>query len=142
MSHNYGATGRRVDLMNGWGRLERVIVNALWQASGPLTIRELMPLVSRAHDREVAYNTVQTVADRLVAKGFLVRVREPDRLRWRYSPTRTREEFLAETMLAALTSAADREPVLSRFAEEMDEGDARRMLLALQQRADAEGPAD
>jgi predicted transcriptional regulator len=96
-----------------------------------------MERVNSQASRPSAYTTVQTVADRLTHKGFLVRT--PDRNAYRYAPTRTREEHIAEVMVDALAGASDRGPALARFVESIDPQDAHRLLLELAQRS---RPAD
>jgi predicted transcriptional regulator len=121
------------------GPLERAIMEALWDADRPLVIRELLVPVNAGAARPSAYTTVQTVADRLVQKGFLTRT--ADRNAWRYAPTRSREEHVAGVMAEALAGAADRGPVLARFAETIDPQDAHRLLVELAQRS-APAPED
>jgi predicted transcriptional regulator len=115
------------------GPLERAIMEALWDADRPLLIRELLVPVNAGAARPSAYTTVQTVADRLVHKGLLSRT--ADRNAWRYAPTRSREEHVAGVMAEALAGAADRGPVLARFAETIDPQDAHRLLMELAQRS-------
>jgi predicted transcriptional regulator len=121
------------------GPLERMIMEALWDAAEPLLVRALMERVNAGVDRPSAYTTVQTVADRLVHKGFLVRT--PDRNAYRYAPTRSREEHVAEIMVEALAGVSDRGPALARFAETIDPQDADRLLLELAQRSRPPGPS-
>lgn len=115
------------------GPLERAIMETLWDAGEPLLVRALMERVNAKADRPSAYTTVQTVADRLVHKGFLVRTL--DRNAYRYAPTRSREEHVAEVMVEALAGVSDRGPALARFAETIDPQDAHRLLLELAQRS-------
>jgi predicted transcriptional regulator len=115
------------------GPLERSIMEALWDAGKPLLIRELLPPVNAGALKPSAYTTVQTVADRLVQKGFLFRT--PDRNAWRYTPTSSREDHVAQVMAAALADTVDRGPVLARFAETIDPQDAHRLLIELARRS-------
>jgi predicted transcriptional regulator len=121
------------------GPLERAIMEALWDTDEPLLIRTVMERVNARADRPSAYTTVQTVADRLVHKGFLVRT--PDRNAYRYAPTHSREEHIAELMVEALAGTRDRGPALARFAETIDPHDAHRLLLELAQRSRPPDPA-
>jgi predicted transcriptional regulator len=121
------------------GPLERAIMEALWDTDEPLLIRAVMERVNARADRPSAYTTVQTVADRLVHKGFLVRT--PDRNAYRYAPTHSREEHIAEVMVEALAGTSDRGPALARFAETIDPYDAHRLLLELAQRSRPPDPA-
>jgi predicted transcriptional regulator len=115
------------------GPLERAIMEALWDADGALLIRGLMALVNAEAAKPSAYTTVQTVADRLVRKGYLTRT--PDRNAWRYAPTGSREEHVAQVMAEALGETEDHGPVLARFAATIDPHDAHRLLVELAQRS-------
>lgn len=121
------------------GPLERAIMEALWDAGEPLLVRTLMTRVNARSGRPSAYTTVQTVADRLVQKGFLART--PDRNAFRYAPTRSRDEHVAELMVEALAGVTDRGPALARFAETIDPHDAHQLLLELARRSTPSGPA-
>jgi predicted transcriptional regulator len=108
-------------------------MEALWDADRPLLIRELLVPVNAGSTKSSAYTTVQTVADRLVQKGFLSRT--ADRNAWRYTPTCTREDHVAQIMAEALARTADRGPVLARFAKTIDPQDAHRLLMELARRS-------
>ncbi|MFI0412422.1 BlaI/MecI/CopY family transcriptional regulator [Actinomadura sp. 3N508] len=119
------------------GSLERSIMDVLWDASGPLRVRELLAKLNENSDKALAYNTVQTVAERLAQKGLLQRTQ--DGLAFRYSPTRAREEYAVELMLDALIESPDHGSILARFAESVPPEDARHLLEALRRRtADSE----
>ncbi|KAB2384479.1 BlaI/MecI/CopY family transcriptional regulator [Actinomadura montaniterrae] len=115
------------------GSLERSIMDVLWAAPGPLRVRELLARLNENADKALAYNTVQTVAERLAQKGMLQRTQ--DGLAFRYSPTRAREEYAVELMLDVLTDAPDHGAILARFAESVPPEDARRLLEVLRRRA-------
>lgn len=114
------------------GALERAIMEELWTASGPLRVRELMNLLNDGAAKPLAYNTVQTVAERLTRKRLLRRI--PDGNAFRYTPTRTRDEHTVALMIDALSGAPDQAAILARFADSMDPADARRMLDVLRKR--------
>lgn len=115
------------------GSLERSIMDVLWAAPGPLRVRELLTRLNESAEKKLAYNTVQTVAERLAQKGMLQRT--PDGLAFRYSPTRPREEYAVELMLDVLTDAPDHGAILARFAESVPPEDARHLLDVLRRRA-------
>ena len=89
--------------MAGLGDLERDVMTRLWDAGGPLTVRQVHERL--APSRDLAYTTVMTVLDRLAKKG-LVRQERADRA-YRYAPVQTREEMTAALMLEALGAAPD-----------------------------------
>ena len=66
-------------------------MNVLWER-GSATVPELA--AARSAKREVAYTTVLTLVQRLYARGLLDR--EPEGRGFRYRPTRTRDELLAD----------------------------------------------
>jgi predicted transcriptional regulator len=121
------------------GSLERSIMDVLWAAPGPLRVRELLTELNENADKALAYNTVQTVAERLAQKGLLQRTQ--DGLAWRYSPTRAREEYAVDLMLDVLTDAPDHGAILARFAESVPPEDARHLLDVLRRRTSDDGKA-
>ncbi|MEU0566741.1 BlaI/MecI/CopY family transcriptional regulator [Nonomuraea sp. NPDC005983] len=116
--------------MANLGSLESAIMGVLWDAGEPLRVRELLAKLNE--DRDLAYTTVQTVAERLVKKGLLART--PYRNAFRYSTVRSRDEHVAQLMLEALAASADRLPVLARFAHAVEEADALALLDELSRR--------
>ncbi|MEU4833704.1 BlaI/MecI/CopY family transcriptional regulator [Streptosporangium sp. NPDC023615] len=115
------------------GSLERAIMDVLWGCKQPLLVRQVQDILNRDAERDLAYTTVQTVAERLVRKGLLERA--PARNAFRYTARRSRDEHVAGLMLAALEGSPDRAPVLSRFAEGVAPDDAVRLLHELARRA-------
>jgi predicted transcriptional regulator len=75
---------------------------------------------------------VQTVAERLTRKGLLRRV--PDGHAFRYTATRSREEYTAALVLDALSDSPDRAALFARLAEGLSPADARQLLRALRER--------
>lgn len=71
------------------GDLERRVIDASWRLGRPSTARELHEVVARRHD--VAHITAVTVANRLVEKGLMRRVKIAQI--FHYSPTLSREDF-------------------------------------------------
>jgi predicted transcriptional regulator len=112
------------------GSLERAIMEVLWDASKALRVRELLDKLNE--ERDLAYTTVQTVAERLVKKGLLVRT--PYRNAFRYTAAHSRDEHVTRLMLEALADSTDRQPVLARFAQSVEEEDALALLDELSRR--------
>ena len=97
--------------MAGLGELERRVMDVLWGSMGvPLTGRQV---ADELPDR--AYTTVLTILERLRRKNLVDRIREGKV--HRFAATASRETYMAELMVEALGSAADRQAVLVRFAE-------------------------
>src|SRR5690606_30339925 len=116
------------------GDLERAVMDVLWNAGQPATVREVVTALA---DRGLAYTTVMTVLDRLTRKE-LVR-RQPAGRAWRYSPVRTRDAYVAELMLEALDLTGDRDAALVHFAQSVSGPDADVLRDALTEQA-AESP--
>ncbi|MFC4117443.1 BlaI/MecI/CopY family transcriptional regulator [Nonomuraea zeae] len=116
--------------MANLGSLERAIMDVLWDAGKALRVRELLSTLNE--ERELAYTTVQTVAERLVRKGLLVRT--PYRNAFRYAAVMTRDEHVSALMLEALAASTDRLPVLARFAQSVEEEDALALMDELARR--------
>ncbi|GGJ02272.1 BlaI/MecI/CopY family transcriptional regulator [Paenibacillus hunanensis] len=83
---NVGTTG----LDRFFGPLEAKIMNVLWDAEHPLTIKEVQQ--SLDHEKSLSFNTVMTVMNRLVEKGALQKQMEGKS--FHYVPLESREDFL------------------------------------------------
>ena len=117
--------------MNRLGDLERSVMDHLWDADEPQTVRQVHDALS-AH-RELAYTTVMTVLQRLARKGLVAQLRD-DRAH-RYAPVDSRDELVAGLMVDALDQAANpggRRAALMHFVERVgtDEADTLRQALA------------
>jgi len=55
------------------GSLEAQVMDALWAAGGPLTVRETLDVLNDGRTQPLAYTTVLTVMQRLAGKGALTR---------------------------------------------------------------------
>lgn len=113
------------------GSLERAIMDELWETGGPQTVRQVHRALS-AH-RELAYNTVMTVLQRLAGKSLVVQIR--DHRAYQYAPNHGREELVADLMFDALHQARDiggRHAALRHFVTRVgaDEVEALRRALA------------
>jgi predicted transcriptional regulator len=123
-----GRNTGRFAFVNRLGELERAIMDVLWDADEPLTVREVSV---RLTERNLAHTTVMTVLDRLAKKNFAVRQR--DGRAWRYCPAATREAYVAELMLTALDQTGDRTAALARFARSVSGVEADVLRDALEQ---------
>ncbi len=117
--------------MNRLGDLERSVMDHLWDADEPQTVRQVHDALC-AH-RELAYTTVMTVLQRLARKGLVAQLRD-DRAH-RYAPVDSRDDLVAGLMVDALDQAADtggRRAALMNFVERVgtDEADTLRRALA------------
>ena len=114
--------------MRGFGDLEAVIMDRVWEHAEPVTVRELHDEL--AAERVIAYTTVMSTMDNLHRKGWLNRVKEGKA--YRYSPSASREEYSARLMREALADGGDTEVVLSHFLAQIDgeESEALRSVLS------------
>ena len=114
--------------MRGFGDLEAVIMDRVWEHAEPVTVRELHDELSA--ERVIAYTTVMSTMDNLHRKGWLNRVKEGKA--YRYSPSASREEYSARLMREALADGGDTEMVLSHFLAQIDgdESEALRSVLS------------
>lgn len=95
-------------------------MNVLWDATTPVTVRDVL---DRLDERDLAYTTVMTVLDRLGVKQMVRR--ERDGRAFRYSPALSRDEATAEVLHAALDEAgSDRTAALVHFAQTVDPNEA------------------
>ncbi|HXL95844.1 MAG TPA: BlaI/MecI/CopY family transcriptional regulator [Streptosporangiaceae bacterium] len=124
----FGRNTGRFAFVNRLGELERAIMDVLWDAVTPMTVREVSV---RLTERNLAHTTVMTVLDRLAKKGFAMRQR--DGRAWRYCPAATREAYVAELMLTALDQTGDRTAALARFARSVSDVEADVLRDALEQ---------
>lgn len=112
------------------GDLEREVMEHLWAAHEPQTVRQVHEAL--AARRDLAYTTIMTVLQRLAKKNLVVQHRD-DRAH-RYAPTHGRDELVAGLMVDALDQAdsGSREAALVHFVERVgaDEAAALRRALA------------
>lgn len=113
------------------GSLERAVMEQLWDATAPQTVRQVHHALSA--QRDLAYSTVMTVLHRLSCKSLVVQIRD-DRA-YQYTAQHGREELVADLMVDALdqaTAGGDRVAALVQFAKRVgaEEADALRRALA------------
>ncbi|HEU0192460.1 MAG TPA: BlaI/MecI/CopY family transcriptional regulator [Mycobacterium sp.] len=112
------------------GDLERAVMDQLWSAPRPQTVRQVHEALSE--QRDLAYTTVMTVLQRLAKKNLVSQIRD-DRAH-RYAAAHSRDELIAALMVDALDQVADsgdRQAALVNFVERVgaDEADALRRAL-------------
>ncbi|RYJ05765.1 MAG: BlaI/MecI/CopY family transcriptional regulator [Actinomycetales bacterium] len=109
------------------GELERSVMNVLWDAAAPLTVREVLDALG---ERDLAYTTIMTVLDRLGTKEMVRR--ERDGRAFHYAPALSRDEATSELLHAALDEAGtDRTAALVHFARTVDPDEAAALRAAL-----------
>jgi predicted transcriptional regulator len=135
--------GQARELETVFGALETRVLDALWNAGTPQSVRDLQPLFGG-----VAYTTLMTTLDRLHRKGVLDRAKAGRA--FAYSPRYSREALRSQLASDALHAvfgdrATDLAPILSFFVEtvsreDRDALDALERLVAEHRRAATEQP--
>jgi predicted transcriptional regulator len=64
---------RRPEPIPGLGPLESEVMQLVWAADEPLTVRDILDRLNARRSPQLAYTTVMTVMNRLVAKDVLRR---------------------------------------------------------------------
>ena len=120
----------------GLGDLESAVMQMLWDATAPLSVREVHAGLT---DRDLAYTTVMTVLDRLAKKGLADRQREGRA--WHYTARATREELTAEVLRTTLggLAPADRTAALLHFLGEASSRERDELRAALNALEDSSG---
>jgi len=65
--------GRPKKARVGFAPLESEVMNAVWAATGTVSVREVLEALNAKRSAPLAYTTVMTVMNRLVAKKALIR---------------------------------------------------------------------
>jgi predicted transcriptional regulator len=117
--------------VRGFGELEAVVMDRIWNRDGTTTVREIFDEL--AAEREIAYTTVMSTMDNLHTKGWLAR--ERDGKAYRYWPTLTREQHSAQLMRDALGAGGRSDLVLTHFLEQIGPEESARLREALQRLA-------
>ncbi len=101
--------------MRKLGDLEALVMEQLWAASEPLSVRQVLEALPDGRDR--AYTTVMTVMDNLFQKAFVERERVGRA--YVYRAAQSRAEHTAEVMEDALSRGGDRGAALMHFVDQL-----------------------
>jgi predicted transcriptional regulator len=113
--------------VRGFGDLEAVVMDRLWDRAGTTTVRAVFEDLHQS--REIAYTTVMSTMDNLHRKGWLARERQGKA--FLYWPTLTREEYSARLMRDALDAGGDSGAVLTHFLRQMTDEESATLRTAL-----------
>lgn len=102
-------------------------MDQMWAADEPLKVRQVLERL--APHRTLAYTTVQTVMDVLHRKGWLQRVKA-GRANV-YSPTASREDYVADLIAEALVHTDDRAAAVLRLVDTMTPQEAAELTVLL-----------
>ncbi|TFD51596.1 BlaI/MecI/CopY family transcriptional regulator [Cryobacterium frigoriphilum] len=116
--------------MGSLGVLERLIMDILWDSTGPLSANELRdllldPTTSATAKKPLATTTILTVLSRLEIKGFVSRDRSNRPHVYTYAMSRA--DHTAELMHQVLGTVPDRTAVLARFIGDVSPQEAETM---------------
>ncbi|MEV5540257.1 BlaI/MecI/CopY family transcriptional regulator [Saccharopolyspora shandongensis] len=105
--------------MRSLGPLESAVMNLLWEAADPMSVREVL---DGFRDRGLAYTTVATVLENLHRKQWVDR----DRLGrvWFYRPRLQASEHAALLMREALAASNSPRATFLRFVDEISDEEA------------------
>jgi predicted transcriptional regulator len=113
--------------VRGFGDLEAAIMDAVWDAPGPVLVREVREKLTA--QRPIAYTTVQTVMEILHRKGWLTRAK--DGRAYQYQAASTREDYAAGLIDQVFATGANRTATLVKLAEAMDPAEVAELRAAL-----------
>ena len=114
-------------LVRDFGELEARIMECMWSAKGPRTVRDVHGEL--AAERTLAYTTVMTVMDKLYRKGWLER--EPVGRAYAYQPRQSKERYTADLMNEALAASSDRGATLVAFLDQLTPAESKALRAAL-----------
>jgi predicted transcriptional regulator len=69
--------GRPKKTSSSLAPLESEVMEAVWKAAGPVAVRDVLEALNASRAHPLAYTTVMTVMNRLLAKDILVRSGQP-----------------------------------------------------------------
>ncbi len=112
--HPGGMARSRIVAGHRIGALEAEVLGHLWDATAPLSVRDIM---SKLKGRRRAYTTVMTVLTRLHEKGLVERVLSGRAYLYRASGTPA--EIEARRIQDLLAASEDPKAVLAHFVEDL-----------------------
>lgn len=115
--------------MRELGSLEREAMEVVWAAGDPVVVHDVVAALNARRDQPLAYTTVMTVMNNLVAKEWLERHRTGRA--FAYRATEDRDTHTARAMAEALDDSADRRAALLGFVDRLDPADAAALRAAL-----------
>lgn len=98
--------------MQGLGELEAAVMDVLWEAGEPQSVRAVLGRLNET--RDLAYTTVMTVLTNLHRKGWVDR--ELHDRAYLYRARRTRDQAISDALRAVLDASGDPESALLHFA--------------------------
>jgi predicted transcriptional regulator len=118
------------DPVRGFGGLEAQVMDWLWRAAQPMTVREVLDRLNADRARPLAYTSVLTVLDNLFRKDAVCR--DMVGRAWCYAAARSRQSYAAELMREALATSGDRSGTLTAFLQQLSPAEAAQLSTALE----------
>ncbi|WP_439679212.1 BlaI/MecI/CopY family transcriptional regulator [Embleya sp. MST-111070] len=121
--------------MWGLGSLEGEAMDVVWSMGRPVVVHDVVAALNERREKELAYTTVMTVLNKLVAKGWLER-----RLSGRvgtYMPVEDKDAYTARIMAETLADSQDRAAALLGFVERLDPVESAALRAALRRVGDS-----
>ncbi|WP_413805547.1 BlaI/MecI/CopY family transcriptional regulator [Streptomyces sp. OE57] len=100
------------------GSLETEVMESVWAADGPVSVRQIVSALNGQRSRPLAYTTVMTTMDKLHRKRWLTRTR--DGRRYVYEPSASREACAARIITRVLNDSGSPEAVLMHFVGQLE----------------------
>ena len=102
------------------GKLETQVMEAMWEAEGPVCVEEVRDALERG-GKSAAYTTIMTTMSRLHSKGLLVR--EMKGKAYYYSPRVSRRELTTSVTKQVIDGllTAFAEPAMAYFVEALSD---------------------
>ncbi|NRN69154.1 putative transcriptional regulator [Kibdelosporangium sp. 4NS15] len=116
--------------MYGLGELEAAVMQVLWHASEPVTVRDVLGKLDTG--KPLAYTTVLTVLDNLHRKGWVQRTLV-GKAYW-YRPVHSMVETATRSLRAVLDESGDPEAVLLDFVSSASDHESELLRKALRER--------
>jgi len=117
--------------MRGLGELENAVMTALWSATEPMRVRDVMETMDQT--RPLAYTTVMTVLDNLHGKNWVTRERVGRA--YHYVPRLTKTAAVAEAVRGILDESDEAEAILLHFAQSTSDDESNALRRGLRRRA-------
>jgi predicted transcriptional regulator len=112
------------------GSLEREAMEVVWGAEEPVVVHDVVAALNARRAQPLAYTTVMTVMNNLVAKEWLARHRVGRA--FAYRAVEDKDSRTARAMAEALEESADRRAALVGFVGRLDAADAAALRAALE----------
>ncbi|MGV9311853.1 BlaI/MecI/CopY family transcriptional regulator [Streptomyces sp. NPDC003691] len=97
------------------GSLEAEVMDRIWSAAEPVTVREVSGEINSARAQPLAYTTVMTTMYKLFRKGWLTRDKRGKQ--YVYAPVEARDACVARLMNQVLGDSADPDVALLHFVQ-------------------------